>query len=63
MGSQDGEDLLQGGSWRTRVHKAERMAEQVVPHLCADKPKGTTGEQDRPSNPGFQCGEIKPQNL
>ena len=22
---------------------------------CADKPGGTTGEQDRLSNPGFQC--------
>ena len=33
------------------------------PHLCADKPGGTTGEPDRPHDPGFQCGEIKPQNL
>ena len=35
----------------------------MVPHLCADKPGGTTGEQDRPCNPGLQSGEIKPQNL
>ena len=31
------------------------------PHLCGDKPGGTTGEQDRPHNPGLQLGEIKPQ--
>ena len=34
--------------------------ERVVPHVHADEPGGTTGEQDRPRNPGFQ---IKPQNL
>ena len=28
-----------------------------------DKPGGTTGEQDRLSNSGFQHGEIKLQNL
>ena len=32
-------------------------------NLCADKPGRTTGKQDRPSNLGFQCGEIKSQNL
>ena len=37
--------------------------ERAVPHLTADKLGGTTGERDRPSNPGFQCGEIKPQDL
>ena len=31
----------------------------VGPHLRADKPGRTTGEQDRPQNPGFQQGEIK----
>ena len=41
----------------------QQLAEQVVPHLCVDKPTGTTGERDRPLNPGFQCREIKPQNL
>ena len=39
------------------------LADHVVPHSRADKPGGTTGEQDKPHNPGFQCGEIKPQNL
>ena len=39
------------------------LVEQVVPHLCVDKPRGKTGQPDRPSNLGFQCGEIKPQNL
>ena len=32
-------------------------------YLRADKPGETTVERDRPHNPGFQCGEIKPQNL
>ena len=35
----------------------------TVPHLHEDKPGGTNGERDRPHNPGFQHGEIKPQNL
>ena len=30
----------------------------VVPHLQADKLGGTTGEQDRPHNPGLQYREI-----
>ena len=33
------------------------------PHLRVDKPGGTTVKQERPCNPGFQCREIKPQNL
>ena len=33
-----------------------------IPHVHADKLGGTTGEGDRPHNPGFQHGEIKPQN-
>ena len=37
--------------------------EQVVPHSHADKLGGTAKEQDRLSHPGFQRGEIKPQNL
>ena len=40
-----------------------RLAEWVVPHLHADKPVGTTGERDRPHNPGFQCGKRKPETL
>ena len=43
--------------------KAERLAGWEVPHLHVDKPGGTTGEPDRPGNPGFQCREIKPQPL
>ena len=40
------------------------VADQVIPHSCAGKSGGgTNGEQDRPSNPGFQCGAIKPQNI
>ena len=40
-----------------------QMADRVGPHLCVDKPGGTTGDWDRPRNPGFQRQEIKPQNL
>ena len=52
----------QGGSWRTREGEAA-VADQVVPHLCADKLGRTTREIDRSHNPGFQHREIKPQNL
>ena len=38
-----------------------RLVERVVPHSPVDKLGGTTGEQDRPCNPGLQHGEIKPQ--
>ena len=31
--------------------------------MRAGKPGGTAGEQDRLHDPGFQGGEIKPQNL
>ena len=47
----------------------ERTPGQVVaggwdsPHSHVDKPGGTTGEQNKPHNPGFQDGEIKPQKL
>ena len=37
--------------------------EQVVSQLCACKPGGTTGEWDRPHNPGLQYGQINPQSL
>ena len=40
-----------------------RLANQVVPYLCADKPGRTTEGRDKPHNPGFQHKEIKPQNL
>ena len=42
-GSRSGEDLRQGGSWRTREGEAA-VADQVVPHLCADKLGRTTEE-------------------
>ena len=29
-----------------------------IPYVHADKPGGTTREQDRPHNPGLQQGEI-----
>ena len=41
----------------------QQLVDWVVPHSHADKLGGTTGEQDRLSNPGFQRREIKPQNL
>ena len=41
----------------------QQLVDRVVPHSCADKLGGTTGEGDRPNHPGFQGGEIKPQNL
>ena len=62
MGSQGGEDLQQGGSWRTGAGKAA-AGRVVVPCLCAKKLGGTTGEQDRPRNTGLQRREIEPQNL
>ena len=43
ISSQGREDVQQGSSWRTSQS-----------HICADKPGGTTREQDRPCNPGFQ---------
>ena len=54
MDSPGGEDSRKDGWW---------LAEWGAPHLCADKPGGTTGEQDRLCYPEFQCGEIKLQNL
>ena len=43
-------------NWRTRWAK-QWLADWAVPHSCADKPEGTTGEQDRPHNPEFQRGK------
>ena len=56
------------GSWAERTHgkvvtKRPGLAEWAIPYSCADKAGGTTGQQDRPCNPGLQCAEIKPQNL
>ena len=39
------------------------LADQVVSHLHSDKLGGTTGEQDRLGNSGFQSGKRKPQIL
>ena len=61
-GSHGGEDVWQGGSWRAGQVRLQ-LAEEVVPHLCEDKPRGTAGERDRPCNPGFQGWDINPQNL
>ena len=63
MGSWGRQDAQKGGSWRTRQARWQQPADQMVPHFHADKPGGTTGERERPHNPGFQHGEIKPQNL
>ena len=41
----------------------QQLVDWVVPHLLVDKQGGTTEEQDRAHNPGFQCWEIKPQKL
>ena len=61
-GSQGREDSWQGSGRRTGAGKSV-AGRAVVPHLHADKLGGTTRGQDRLRNPGFQCGEIKPQNL
>ena len=42
-----------GGPEQARL----RLVEQVVPHLHVCKLRGTTGERDRRSNPGFQSQE------
>ena len=56
------QDSWQGSSWKTRVGEmAAGGAGGPTPSLlCADKPGGTTGKQDRLCNPAFQRGEIKP---
>ena len=54
MGSWGGEDLGGGGGgWWTRWF-----------HICVQiNWEKQLGEPDRPHNPEFQHGEIKPQNL
>ena len=49
--------------WQLEDRLRQWLTEQVVPHLCADIRGGTTGEQDRPRIPGFQCRKRKPQTL
>ena len=51
--------VVAGGPQQARLPLADR----AVPHLHAGKLGGTTGEQDRLCNPGFQRREIKLQNL
>ena len=46
--------------WRGLITR-QRLADWVAPHSCAEKPGGTTGERDRPHNPGLQCLGIKLQ--
>ena len=36
-----------------------QLDDQAVPHLCVDKLGGTTEEQDRLQNPGFQRWKLK----
>ena len=55
------EDLgRQGCSWQARRWLVDvvrwQILDWVFPHSCADKLGGTTGERDRPHNPGFQGG-------
>ena len=45
------------GSRAEKLEVRRWLAERVVPHLRADKLGGTTGEQDRLHNPGFQVGK------
>ena len=54
---------METGNQEERTHGKAMLEDQGVPHLRVDKSGGTTGEQDRPHNPGFQHREIKPQNL
>ena len=62
MGSRGGENSWQGAMGRTRWARWQ-LADRAVPHSHVDKPGGTTGEGDRLHIPGFQHGEMKPQNL
>ena len=41
----------------------QQLEDQALPHLCAYKLGGTTGEQDRLCNPGLQHRKRKFQNL
>ena len=56
MGSQGGENVRQGSSWQTGQARWW-LPDQTVPHSHVDKLGGTTGELDRPHNPGFQHRE------
>ena len=60
---QTGKKGRDGQSGQRGLAARQWLEDQTIPHLYVDKLGGTTGKQDRPHNPGFQCGEIKPQNL
>ena len=47
----------QGGGWQTWPGGRLRTADWVVPYSRADKPGGTTGEQDRPTTQGSSTGK------
>ena len=45
------------GSRAARTCSRVRLADRAVPHSRADKPGGTTGEQDRPTTQGPSAGK------
>ena len=60
-GGGEGEDARQGsGGWTGQVR--QWLTDRTVPHLYANKSEGTTGDPERPCNPGFLRGKIKTQN-
>ena len=50
-----------GQPGQRRCEAKQWLEDLGVLHSHAGKLGGTTGEQDRPHNPGFQHREIKPQ--
>ena len=52
-----GSEMADCGTGEARL----QLADPTAPHSHVDKLGGTDGEQSRLSNPGLQCGEIKPQ--
>ena len=48
--------------WQDRTGRW-RLADLAVPHSHGDKLGRTTGEQEKPRNPGFQHGKLQPQKL
>ena len=58
-GSQGGEDVGQGSSHWWTGQARWWLVHQIVPYSRADKLGGTTGEQDKAHNPGFQHWENK----
>ena len=62
MGSWGGEDLWQGGGWRTRRPRWQ-LADQQSHIPMQTNQEEQLGSKTDCTNPGFQHGEIKPQNL